>query len=388
MKINTICVHSGNKDDDTYGALHTPIYLTSNYRIPTDGTPVDWSGIHSNIYARNRNVNQSVLEDKLKEIEGAEDCVTLASGVAALHSVFATHLKHGDHVICSQVCYSAVNILFRDILPEQVGIDVSMVDTRDIEIIRANIKPNTKLIHIETPGNPTTGICDIEEIAKLAKENNILLSVDNTFASPLYQKPLSLGADLVVHSMTKYINGHGDALGGCVLGSHELIEDIKLKAMVNFGGIISPFNAYLINRGLVTLPLRMKQHSETAMKVAEFLSTQPFVKFVYYPGLKSHPQYDIACKQMTGFSGMISFALHTSEEKVNYTFLDNLSIISHAVSLGDGETLIVYNDKSSEKLPYYPTEFHDGFFRLSIGLEDADDLINDFNNAFIKCNLK
>lgn len=228
MQINTVCVHSGNSDDDFYGALHTPIYLTSNYRLPTDGTLVDWSGIHSNIYARNRNVNQTALEDKLKAIEESEDCATFASGAAVLHAVFATLLKKGDHVICSQVCYSSVNILFREILPEQLGIEVFMIDTTDASNVRNHIKSNTRMIHIETPGNLTTGISDIEGIASLTSSRNILLSVDGTFASPLYQKPLALGADLVIHSMTKYINGHGDALGGCVLGSKSLIEKIKL----------------------------------------------------------------------------------------------------------------------------------------------------------------
>ncbi|MEB2704026.1 PLP-dependent aspartate aminotransferase family protein [Citrobacter koseri] len=380
MEINTICVHSGNSDDDFYGALHTPIYLTSNYRLPTYGTPVDWSGIHSNIYARNRNVNQTALEDKLKAIEEAEDCATFASGAAALHAVFATLLKKGDHVICSQVCYSSVNILFREILPEQLGIEVSMIDTTDAGNVRSHIKSNTRMIHIETPGNPTTGISDIGGIASLTSSRNILLSVDGTFASPLYQKPLALGADLVIHSMTKYINGHGDALGGCVLGNKSLIEKIKLTAMVNFGGILSPFNAYLINRGLVTLPLRMKQHSDSAHKVAVHLSALPCIKFAYYPGLESHPQHAIAARQMQGYSGMISFALK-GDEKINYLFLNALSLISHAVSLGDGETLIVYNEVSSEKIKYYPEEFHKGFFRLSIGLEDPDDIIEDINMA-------
>lgn len=386
MKINTVCVHSGNSDDDFYGALHTPIYLTSNYRLPADGTPVDWSGIHTNIYARNRNVNQAALEEKLKAIEQAEDCATFASGAAALHAVFTSFLKKGDHVICSQVCYSSVNILFREILPEQLGIEVCMIDTTDVNNVKNHLRHNTRLIHVETPGNPTTGISDISEIGLLSAAGNILFSVDGTFASPLYQNPLAAGADLVIHSMTKYINGHGDALGGCVLGRKDLIEKIKLTAMVNFGGILSPFNAYLINRGLVTLPLRMKQHSESALKVAEYLSSLACIKFVYYPGLKSHPQYALACEQMRGFSGMISFALR-ADETTNYRFLNQLSLISHAVSLGDGETLIVYNDVSSGKIKYCPEEFHEGFFRLSIGLEDPDDIIEDISRALTNCGL-
>ena len=239
--ILTKCIHAGNKKNDTYDALHTPIYMTSNYRLPTDGTPVDWSGIHTNIYTRNGNVNQFVLQDKLSAVEGAEDCVVLGSGVAALSGVFLTFLDSGDHVICSKVCYSAVNILFRKLLPDKYHIEVDMVDTTDLNEVKKAIKPNTKLIHVETPGNPTTGISDIAEISKIAKGADALLSVDGTFASPLCQKPLELGADLVIHSMTKYINGHGDSLGGCVLGKTQLIDMIKEQAMVNIGGILSPF---------------------------------------------------------------------------------------------------------------------------------------------------
>ena len=322
--INTTCIHAGVKDNDPYGALHGPVYLTSNYRLPTDGTPVDWSGINTNIYARNGNVNQFVLQDKLAAIEGAEDCVVLGSGVAGLSGVFLTFLKSGDHVICSKVCYSAVGILFRELLPQKFNIEVSMIDSTDIQAVRAAVRKNTKLIHIETPGNPTTGISDIAAISSIAKEAGALLSVDSTFASPIYQKPLELGADLVIHSMTKYINGHGDALGGSVLGRSELIDQIKTEAMVNIGGILSPFNAWLIARGLITLPLRMRQHSETALQVAKYLEANPCIRFVYYPGLASHPQHTLAAKQMLGgFSGMISFGLK-GDHMTHLKFLNSL----------------------------------------------------------------
>ncbi len=192
--------------------------MSNIYRLPTDGTEPDWSGIDSYIYSRNGNVNQFVLEEKLARLENAESCVTLASGVSALASTFFTFLNTGDHVVCSQVCYAAVNLLFRNYLPEKYKIEVSLVDTTDLEAVKNAIKPNTKLIHVETPGNPTTGISDLAEISKIAKEAGALLSVDGTFASPICQSPLELGADLLIHSMTKYINGHGDSLGGCVLG--------------------------------------------------------------------------------------------------------------------------------------------------------------------------
>ena len=381
--ISTICVHAGKMEGDVYGSLHDPIYMTSNYQLPTDGSPVDWSGIHSNIYARNGNPNQFALQRKLAAIEGAEDCVVMGSGVAALAGIFLTFLKTGDHVVCSEVCYSAVGILFRDLLPQKFKIEVSMVDSTNLDAVKNAVRENTALVHIETPGNPTTGISDLAEISKIAKTANALLSVDSTFASPLYLSPLSLGADLVMHSMTKYINGHGDSLGGCVLGSTALIDRIKEEAMVNFGGIISPFNAWLVSRGLVTLPLRMRQHNDSAQRIAEFLERHPGTRFVRYPGLKSHPQHALAKEQMRGkFSGMMSFDIKGSNnDRVN--FLSALKLVRHAVSLGDGESLIVFTGSDSPKMPYYPEIFRDGFFRFSVGLEDADDIIADIENAFM-----
>ena len=377
----TLAVHAGSRKDDTFGAINEPIYMTSNYRIPTDGTPVDWSGTHSNIYARNRNINQMVLQDKLCALTGAEDCAVFACGVAALTGVFIPFLNTGDHAVVSEVCYSATNLLFREYLPNKYNIEVTFVDGTDTEAVRKAMRPNTKLVHIESPGNPTTGLADIEAIARIAHEAGALLSVDATFAGPICIKPLSLGADLEIHSMTKYINGHGDSLGGCVLGRTELLEQVKNVAMVNFGGILSPFNAWLINRGLTTVPLRMAQHSKVALAVARFLESCPAVRFVWYPGLESHPQHERAKKQMQGqYSGMISFDI-VGDEKAHERFLDSLKLVTHAVSLGDIESLIVYYDKNSDKLPHYPDIYKEGFFRFSVGLENEDDLIADLKQA-------
>ncbi len=377
----TLAVHAGSRKDDTFGAINEPIYMTSNYRIPTDGTPVDWSGTHSNIYARNRNVNQMVLQDKLCALTGAEDCAVFACGVAALTGVFIPFLNTGDHAVVSEVCYSATNLLFREYLPNKYNIEVTFVDGTDTEAVRKAMRPNTKLVHIESPSNPTTGIADIEAIARIAHEAGALLSVDATFAGPICIKPLSLGADLEIHSMTKYINGHGDSLGGCVLGRTELLEQVKNVAMVNFGGILSPFNAWLISRGLTTVPLRMAQHSKVALAVARFLESCPAVRFVWYPGLESHPQHERAKKQMQGqYSGMISFDI-VGDEKAHERFLDSLKLVTHAVSLGDIESLIVYYDKNSDKLPHYPDIYKEGFFRFSVGLENEDDLIADLKQA-------
>ena len=385
--VETVAVHGGARKDDTFGAINCPIYMTSNYRIPTDGSPVDWSGTETNIYARNRNVNQWVLQDKLCALTGAEDCVVLASGVAALAGVFVPFLNSGDHAVVSEVCYSATNLLFRKYLPEKYHIQVTFVDTTDTEAVRAAIRPNTKLIHVETPGNPTTGISDIEAIAGMAHAAGSLLSVDTTFAGPICIYPLKLGADLEIHSMTKYINGHGDSLGGCVMGRHELITQIKEIAMVNFGGVLSPFNAWLITRGLATLPLRMRQHSAVALEVAQWLEQCSAVRFVWSPGLESHPQHALAKKLMNGqYSGMISFDIK-GDEAVHQKFLDCLHLVTHAVSLGDIESLIVYYDKTSDKLPHYPAIYREGFFRFSIGLENAKDLIADLKEAMKMCGL-
>lgn len=381
MNTITTAVHAGTRKDDAFGAINEPIYMTSNYRIPTDGTPVDWSGINSNIYQRNRNVNQMVLQDKLCALSGAEDCAVFASGVAALAAVFTTFLNTGDHAVVSEVCYSATNLLFREYLPKKYGIEVTLLDTTDTEAVRAAVRANTKLIHVETPGNPTTGISDLDAISAIAHGAGAVMSVDATFAGPVCLYPLRHGADLEVHSMTKYINGHGDSLGGCVLGKSDVIGQIKELAMVNYGGILSPFNAWLIARGLVTAPLRMKQHSDTALAVATWLEHCPATRFVWYPGLESHPQHDRAVRYMNGqYSGMISFDI-MGDESLHQKFLDSLTLVTHAVSLGDVESLIVYYDRSSDKLPHYPPVYRDGFFRFSVGLEAAEDIIHDLEQA-------
>lgn len=384
IDLNTLCVHEGKTNYGPYGTIQIPLYLTSNYRLPSDGSEIDWDTVDSNIYSRNGNENQFALEKRIAAIEGAEACVVLASGVAALSGTFLTLVSSGDHIICSKVCYAAVSALFRRILPQQFNFEISMVDTTNVEEVRQAVKPNTKLIHIETPGNPTTGISDIAEIAKIAKAAGAYLSVDSTFASPYHQSPIALGADLSINSMTKYINGHGDVLGGCICGSYDLIHKIKLQAMVDYGGVLSPFNSWLIFRSLSTFPLRMKQHSETAMKIAQYLESKAEVRFVFYPGLKSHPQHELATKQMkNGYSAMIVFGIK-GDAKQSMRFIDSLDMITHAVSLGDTETLITYTEPERDCMQYYPEQMHGGYFRLSIGLESPEAIIADFEKAFKK----
>jgi methionine-gamma-lyase len=377
----TRAVHSGNDVDKDTGAIKRPLTMGNCYELPYDPSTLNWSSAGKALYTRNGGVNQMYLQEKIAALEGTEDSVVLASGVAALSGVFFAFLKSGDHVISSKVTYIAVYRLLTEQLKEKYGIEATLVDTADPEAVRAAIRPNTKLIHIETPGNPTIGISDIEEIAKIAHEKGILFSVDNTFASPYHQRPAELGADLTVESLTKYINGHGDALGGSVAGKKELIDKIRADAMVNLGGAISPFNAWLIMRGAVTLPLRMRQHSESALRVAQFLQDHPAVRFVVYPGLENNPGHKIAAKQMkNGFSGMIAFGLNGDADAHN-RFVSHLKVITSAVSLGHDESLIVFLGPDDERQYLYPEEFHGGFFRFSVGLEDADDIIGDIRQA-------
>jgi methionine-gamma-lyase len=304
--------------------------------------------------------------------------------VAALSGLFFTLLQSGDHVVFSSVTYIAAYRLLNELFNGKFQVDTTIVDTADLDAVRAAVRPSTKLIHIETPGNPTTGITDIAALAEIAHEIGAYLSVDNTFASPYNQRPIELGADFAVESLTKYINGHGDAMGGAILGKKELLDPIRAQAQVNLGGAISPFNAWLIMRGAVTLPLRMRQHNESALKIAQFLENAPGVRFVDYPGLISHPQHEIAKRQMgLGFGGMIAFGLDADHDGHNQ-FVSRLRVITSAVSLGHDESLIVFLGENDERQHLYPERFHGGFFRLSVGLEDTEDLTADLKNALPK----
>lgn len=382
----TNCVHAGNEIDKETGSIRRPLTMANSYRLPEDASTMNWSDPNQLIYTRTTSANQIYLQDKLAALEGGEDCVVLGSGVAALAGVFFTFLNKDAHVICSNVSYIAVYRLLNEYFPAKYGIETTLVDTADLSQIANAIRPKTRLIHIETPGNPTTRVSDIAAIAKIAKTAGALLSVDSTFASPFLQHPLELGADLVIHSLTKYINGHGDAMGGAVIGRKVLIDQIKSQAMVNMGGVISPFNAWLIMRGAVTLPLRMRQHSENAMQVARFLESQPAVAFVAYPGLESHPQHEIAKKQMKMYSGVIAFGLKADVATHNQ-FVNALEVIVPAVSIGHDESLIVYVGPSDERNHFYPPEFAQGHLRFSVGLEDAEDIIADLRQALAQAGL-
>lgn len=379
-------VHAGNVIDAGTGAIRTPIVMANSYALPEDASTISWSGTDVPLYTRNSGTNQQGLQAKLAALEHGEDAVVLASGVAALHAVFFTVLKSGDHVVVGDVTYEAIYRLFAELLPEKYGITATFVDAADPAAVRAAIRPETALVHVEVIGNPTTKVTDIAAVAAIAHDAGALLSVDSTFTPPPLFRPLEHGADLVVHSLTKYINGHGDAMGGAVIGRHDLIQQIKSDAMVDVGGVISPFNAWLIMRGSVTLPLRLAQHQASAQRVAEFLAGDPRIAFVSYPGLAEHPQHDIADRQFAGrgFGGMMAFAVR-GDAATQDRFVANLRVVTSAVSLGHDESLIVHvagGPDARPRVAFYPEEFRTwGHLRFSVGLEDADDIVADLGAA-------
>lgn len=383
----TRAVHTGNDIDGETGAIKRPITMANSYELPYDPSDLNWSSADKSLYTRNGGSNQKYLQEKVASLEGGEDCVVLASGVAALSGLFFALLESGDHVIFSSVTYIAVYRLLNELFNNKFHVETTIIDTTNLENVRKAIRPNTKLIHIETPGNPTLMISDIRKIAEIAHENGAFLSVDNTFASPYNQRPIELGADFTIESLTKYINGHGDAMGGAIIGKTKYLDIIRAQSQINLGATISPFNAWLIMRGAVTLPLRMKQHNENAQKVAEYLEALPFVRFVVYPGLKSHKGHEVAKSQMiNGYGGVLSFGLKADHDTHN-RFVSYLKVITSAVSLGHDESLIVFLGEDDERQYLYPEEFHDGFFRLSVGIEDIEDIIGDLEQAFKKTGL-
>ena len=380
----TRAVHSGIHIDKGTGAIKPPINMANCYALPYDPSSLNWSSSDTLLYTRNGGTNQQYLQEKLADLEGGEDAIVLASGVGALSGLFFTLLETGDHVVFSSVTYVAVYRLFHELFNHKFNINTTIVDTTDLAAVRKAVTPGTKLVHIETPGNPTLSISDIEAIAKIAHENGALLSVDNTFASPYNTRPIELGADFVVESLTKYINGHGDSLGGAIIGPKKYLDQIRFQAQVNLGASISPFNAWLIARGAATLPLRMRQINESALAVARFLKTIPGVTFVAYPGLEDHPNHDVAARQMhPGYGGVISFGIRGNHDAFN-RFVSHLEVITSAVSLGHDESLIVFLGEDDERQYLYPEAFHKGFFRFSVGIEDTEDIIEDLRQAFEK----
>jgi len=388
----TKAIHAGETPDPVTKASAPNLVMSTTFLVDAD-TGFSVEGFEESdtwIYTRWGNPTIHQLEQKLAALEQAETAIAFASGMGAITALLFHLLKAGDHIVISDVTYAALTEMTNELIPE-LNIEVSKVDTSDLEAIRRAVKQNTKLIYIETPCNPLLRLTDIAAVAAIAHEAGVKLAVDSTFATPISTKPLLLGADFVIHSLTKYLGGHGDALGGAILGSKADLTPLRKKTAIRLGGVISPFNAWLIMRGIATLPIRMRVHEENALKVAHYLEQHPKVKKVIYPGLPSHPQYELAKRQMKNFSGIITFQVENGVEQAK-TFVEKLKIIHYAVSLGHHRSLIFYLNspdllKSSfkfntpEQLASWNNFAGEGIFRFSIGLEDADDLIADLEQA-------
>ena len=388
----TLAVHAGEAPDEVTGASSPSIVMSTTFTTK-DAEAFSIKDFDESdmpyIYTRWGNPTVNQLQDKLRVLEGAESCLAFGSGMAATSALLLGYLSPGDHLIVSDVQYAGSAELVRHTLP-RFGIDVTPVDTSDVNHVEAAIRDNTRLIFIETPINPIIRLADIEAIAEICKAHGVRLAVDSTFASPVVTRPIELGADFVIHSLTKYVGGHGDALGGALLGPGDVMMALNEEALVHYGGVISPFNAWLIMRGMATLPIRMQAHSANAMQVAEFLEAHPAVRRVNYPGLPSHPQYEIALRQMSCFSGMLSFQVEDGPA-VARKMIDELRVIHYAVSLGHHRSLVYWigTDQIMESSYHLEGEQLEGFrayagngvMRLSVGLEDADDLCRDLDRV-------
>lgn len=380
--VATQAIHTGTDYDEGTGAVRRPLHMANSYKLPDDLSQVNYSSTDLLMYARNGNPNQHWLEEKIAALHNADDAIVLASGVGALHALFWTLLKTGDRVVYPKVSYMAVYRMFHELFNKKFGVETIMVDMTNLDAVEAAITPGTRLVHIETPDNPTNGVSDIAEIVKIAHANGALVSVDNTFASPYNQKPLEYGADFVVEALTKFINGHGDAQGGAIISNDlETMDRIRYEAQVNVGSVISPFNAWQIFRGSVTFPLRMQRINDSSQKIAEWLEQRENVTFVSYPGLPSNSGHKLAKKQMqNGYGGVISFGINADDKAVE-RFCAALKVVTFAVSLGHDESLIFPQPSYDERINLYPEKFRRGFIRFSVGLEEPEDIISDLNQA-------
>ena len=381
----TMAIHGGNKKDETHGALATPIYQTSTFVFDNaEQGGARFAGEEKGyIYTRLGNPTTTVLQDKFALLENAEAALAFGSGMGAITSVIWTICKAGDHIIADRTLYGCTFAYLSHGI-SRYGVEVTFVNADDIEAVKAAIKPNTKLVYFESPINPTMRLIDIELLCSTVHKINpeIKTVCDNTFATPYITKPLDLGCDVVVHSATKYINGHGDVVAGIAAGKADFINELNLFGLKDMtGAVLSPFASYLIIRGLRTFELRMERHCRSAMEVAGFLESHPAICKVYYPGLESMEGHDIAKKQMkNGFGGVIAFELKGGFE-AGKKLINNVQLCSVAVSLGDCDTLIEH-PASMTHATYTPEERQEagiceGLVRLSVGLENVEDIIDD-----------
>lgn len=389
---NTTAIHAGARKDTQYGALATPIYSTSTFEFDSaEQGGARFAGQEQGyIYSRLGNPTVAVLEEKLAALENAEAALAVSSGIGAVTTALWTALKAGDHVVADETLYGCT-FAFLNHGISRFGVDVSFVDTSDLAAVKAALRPNTRVMYLETPANPNLKIVDLQVLAALAHQHNpdLLVIVDNTFATPFLQRPLELGCDVALHSATKYLNGHGDVIAGMIAGKADFIAQCRsfgLKDMT--GAVLGAFEAYLIIRGMKTLPLRVERHCQNAMTVAEFLQQHPAVERVYYPGLSAHPGHDVAVRQMHGgFGGILAFEVKGGFD-AGKKVINSVQLAKVAVSLGDCETLIEH-PASMTHSPYTPAEraaagISEGLIRLAVGLENVEDIIADLKQALEK----
>jgi cystathionine gamma-lyase len=377
MRFATKAIHVGQEPDPATGATIVPIYQTSTY---TQEAPGQHKGYE---YSRTANPTRTALEECVAALEGGEYGLAFASGLAATVATMSL-LSSGDHVVAGDDLYGGTYRLFDKVLARTGGIEFTYADTTDPGAVEKALRPETKLVWIETPTNPMLTLSDIALLSEMARERGAVVTVDNTFASPYFQKPLSLGADIVVHSTTKYMGGHSDVIGGAVVTSNpDYYEGMKFYQNAA-GGVPGPFDSWIVLRGLKTLAVRMRQHEENAIAVAEFLRDHPQVETAHYPGLPSHPQHELAKRQMSGFSGMVSFTLKGGAEAA-YAAVQKTEVIHFAESLGGVESLITHPATMTHAaIPREQREARgvtDGLMRLSVGIEDKEDLIADLDRA-------
>jgi methionine-gamma-lyase len=387
-KFATLCVHGSGGVDPHTGALSVPIYQSSTFAFKSakQGAALFAGEEDGFVYTRIGNPTQAALEREMAFLEGGEAALCFASGMSAIAGIIMLLCRNGDNLVSSDTVYGGTHNLYKETLPLW-DIQVREVNATILENIEKAIDERSKLIFIETPANPTLSIIDLSGCTKIAKKHGIPLVIDNTFATPYLQRPLEMGADVIIHSATKYIGGHGDTIAGIVVGKNELINNLRAQILRDLGGVISPLNAWLLLRGLKTLPVRMDRHCANALEVAKYLSLHPKINWVRYPGLSTHPQHELAKKQMKNFGGMITFEVKGGR-KAGEKLMNNVGLFTLAVSLGDCDSLIehpasmTHSTYSAEELE--ETGITEGLIRLSVGLEDCSDLISDLKLALKK----
>ena len=390
IDFQTKCVHSGI-DEYEYGSVVPPIYQTSTFKFKSaqHGASLFAGEEKGYIYTRMLNPTIEAMENAIAELEGGHKALGCGSGMAAVHTIFAALTQAGDHVVCSSAVYGPTTTLLNTIM-KKYGVETTFVNTSNLDEVKKAIKSNTKVVYVETPGNPTLCVSDLVEISKIAHQHKAVVVVDNTFMSPALQNPIELGADVVMHSLTKFLNGHADVVGGVIVVKDEPTYQHFRKTLNQLGGVIDPFNAFLVHRGLKTLAIRMERHCENAHLIAEWLEKQSLIKWIRYPGLKSHPHYEIGLKQHKGHGGMITLELEGGLE-AGRVMMDSVKLFQLAVSLGGVESLIQHpasmTHYSMGKEARSAGGITEGLVRISVGIENVNDLISDLEQALEKVKL-